>query len=60
MVYIDNEYIDRILGEHGIETKYTDQGDLLALDVSCLDGDVLQVWVDAPQSIRKLYQWLGY
>ena len=52
--------IEAILTDHTISHKRTKDGRVLALDCSSLKGRLIEVWIFAPTTSHKLFEWLGY
>jgi hypothetical protein len=51
--------INNTLNEHGIETK-TIGGDLMVLDVWKENEEVFKMWVNAPNTLARLKEFLNY
>lgn len=57
---LDPATIKTILDEHGIPHKMSNDGKVLALDISFANDEPIQVWIFAPTLSSKLFEWLGY
>jgi hypothetical protein len=51
--------INKTLKDHDIETKII-EGDLMVLDVWIENGEVFKMWVNAPNTLARLKEFLNY
>ena len=59
MKTLSSTKIKQVLKDHNIEYKLIDDN-LMALDQWAKNGELFELWVNAPNTIKRMNDFLGY